>query len=198
MCPTHHGVTNNVSEYPVSRMREIKNLHESKAYSGNGLTHSSAETFIDETFSNTRVHLNNVDELPLASWGLTSIEIMASVNNFINVLSNIPRQTRSIFAHCIYSSFGEDYLEFDPREVITRLRIDQNLFISQTAVLQRFCLMDDVDNDEYPHKVRQNVISPIKDENQIWFLIMLREKCVQDPNLLLDIIENLNFIHLES
>lgn len=197
MCPTHHGITNNVQKYPVSRMQEIKLEHESKAYSGNGLTSSDAETFVDSTFLNDVPLLSNVDELPLKDYDLTSREIISDVNELIQVLSRVPRQTRSLYAYCLLASFGDDYLEFDPREVRTRLRTTDAIIIEHASILQRFRLVSDVDYDEYPQKVRQCITSTNKCDNQIWFLIMLRQKGLSNPNLLLDIIENLNFIYLE-
>lgn len=198
MCPTHHGVTNNVQQYPVSKMQEIKRNHESKAYTGNGLTASNAETFIDRTFSNFVNMLSNVDELPLAQYELTSSEIIGAVNNFIGIISSVPRNTRSLFAHCILSSRGDDYLEFDPREIAIRLGITDQTFITHSAILQRFNLLSDVDNDDYPHALRQFITSPTKDETHIWFLMMIRDKYSENPAKVLDIFENLNFIHLES
>jgi hypothetical protein len=198
MCRNHHGVTNNVSEYLVSRMQEIKFSHESKAYSGNGLTSSDAETFIDATFVNAVPELNNVNGLPLNDFGLGSDEIINSVNSLIQVISKIPRQTRSLYAHCILASFGDDYLEFDPREVRNRVKTTDNVFIEHAALLQRYGLMSDVDNDEYPHRLSQYITSPQTDDNQTWFLIMLRDECSVKPGLILDIMENLNFVHLEN
>lgn len=198
MCPTHHGVTDNISEFPVSRMQEIKSTHESKAITGNGLTSSQVETFVDATFVNAPPLLVNVNELPLDDYGLTSDEIINSVNLLIQVISRIPRQTRSLYAHCILSSFGDDYLEFEPREVRNRLGITDNVVIEHAALLQRYGLMSDVDNDDYPHRLSQGIISPQRDDSQIWFLIMLREKYSSRPQMLLDIIENLNFVHLET
>ncbi|WP_252180148.1 hypothetical protein [Endozoicomonas sp. 4G] len=198
MCPTHHEVTDNVQKYPVRKMQEIKRLHESKAYSGNGLTSSDAESFIDSTFIYEPVSLKNVNVLPTHEFGVSSDEIINTVNDLIKIIARVPRQTRSLLAHCILSSSGEYYLEFDPREIRTRLRIRDEEVMSHAAILQRFDLMSDVDNDEYPHALRQYVISPDRNDDQVWFLIMLREKGLSNPRLLLDIIENLNFIHLEA
>lgn len=198
MCPNHHGVTNNVSEYPVSRMQEIKLSHERKAYSGNGLTSSDAEIFIDATFGTAVPTLCNVNALPLHDYGLTSDEIIYSVNSLIQVISRIPRKTRSLYAHCIIASFGDDYLEFDPREVRNRLGTTDIVFIEHAVLLQKYGLMSDFDNDDYPHRLSQYITSPQRDDNQIWFLIMLRELCSVNPGLLLDIMGNLNFVHLEN
>lgn len=197
MCPTHHGVTNNVIEYPVSRMQEIKHAHESKAYTGNGLTASDAELFIDSTFANNTTLLKNLDELPFHDFGLTSQEIIDVANDFIQVISRVPRKTRSLYAHCMLSSHGDDFLEFDPREVRDRLQTTNNVFIEHTSILQRYNLLSDVDDDEYPHALRQYVIPPMRDDLQLWFLIMLRQVGHRNYVLLLDILENLNFVHLE-
>lgn len=190
--------SNNVSEYPVSRMQEIKLSHERKAYSGNGLTSSDAEIFIDATFGTAVPTLCNVNALPLHDYGLTSDEIIYSVNSLIQVISRIPRKTRSLYAHCIIASFGDDYLEFDPREVRNRLGTTDIVFIEHAVLLQKYGLMSDVDNDDYPHRLSQYITSPQRDDNQIWFLIMLRELCSVNPGLLLDIMGNLNFVHLEN
>ncbi len=198
MCPTHHGVTNNVQQYPVSKMKEIKREHESKAYIGNGLTASDADTFIDSTFSNIVNLLNNVEELHLSEYGFTNSEMINSVNDFIAAIARVPRQTRSLYAHCILSSHGDDYLEFDPREITIRLGISNQIFITNSSILKRYGFLSDIDNDEYPHGVRQYLISPTKDDNHIWFLMMVRDKYLTNPNQLLDIFENLNFIHIES
>ena len=199
MCPTHHGVTNNFKEYPVSRMKEIKCQHEGKAYAGQELTYRESECFIDSSFVDAIPILNNIDELPLTEYNLTSNEIINSVNNFIQTISNVPRKTRSLYAYCILCSFGDDYLEFDPREVRNRLGITDDIFLEHAGVLQRYRLLSEIDNDDYPQILRQFIISPSKrDDNQIWFLIMLRELRKSNRELLLDIIENLNFIHLET
>ncbi|MFB2846121.1 hypothetical protein ACE1BG_07520 [Aeromonas veronii] len=198
MCPTHHGVTNNVQQFPVSKLKKIKEVHESKAFMGNGLIASDAETFVDSTFSNNVNLISNVNELPLYNYGFTSAEIIGAVNNFITILSRVPRLTRSFYAHCIMSSHGDDNLEFDPREIAIRLRISEQIVIANSAILQRFGLLSEVDSDNYPHTLRQYVISPTKDDNHIWFLLMVRNKYLSNPMQILDIFENLNFVHLES
>ncbi len=169
MCPTHHGVTDKVSEFPVSRMQEIKHSHESKAYSDNGLTSSEIETFVDATFLDVAPILNNVNELPLNDYGLMNSEIISSVNSLIQVVSRIPRQTRSLYAHCILASFGDDSLEFDPREVRNRLGVTDNVVIEHAVILQRYRLMSDVDNDDHPHRLSQYIISPQSNDNQILY-----------------------------
>ena len=197
MCPTHHSVTDNVAEYPVYKMQNIKYNHENQSFASS-ITEQDIETFIDATFSNQVEELNNVDELPLENYGLTSDEIIDHVNSLIDRISRIPYLTRSLYAHCIINSFGDEYLEFDPREIEKRLRINSYTFIEHARILERFGLMSDIDNDDYPRRLSQYITSPDNDDNQKWFLIILRDTYSRAPYQILDIIENLNFNLLES
>lgn len=198
MCPTHHSVTDNVAEYPVHRMQQIKYDHENKSLTSN-ITEQNIQTFIDATFSNFVEPLTNVDALNLEDYGLTSEEIIDVVNSFINTISRVPYETRSLYTHCMLNSQGDEYLEFDPREVEIRLQIPHHIFMQHSYILQRYGLMSEYDNDEYPI-VRQYLTAPNDNDNddQKWFLIILRNSYLDNPYQLLDIIENLNFNLLES
>lgn len=44
MCPTHHSITNNVAEYSVSRMQEMKHDHEAKSVIGANITEQDIQT----------------------------------------------------------------------------------------------------------------------------------------------------------
>lgn len=197
MCPTHHGVTNNVEQYSVIKMQEIKATHESKAYTEYWSDAGAANLFVDITFSNVVSLLSNVDELSLSAYGLTSIGIIETVNDFIKIMSRVPRANRIIFAHCLISSSGDYYLEFDPREIAMRLGINDNTFIDYSVILKRMNFLSEVDSDNYPNKLSQYIKSPTGDENHIWFLMMIRDRFYSEPSKLLDVFENLNFVHLE-
>ncbi|MDC5391594.1 hypothetical protein [Acinetobacter baumannii] len=197
MCPNHHKITNDVHAYTVQTMREIKLTHEAKSY-GYRADEQDIQNFIDETFYNSVQPLNNVDALPLGTYGLKSENIIDLVNDFIDVLSRIPYQTRSFYAHCMVNSYGAEYLEFDPREIENRLRIPYYIYTQHADLLERYNLMSELDNDDYP-RVRQYLIAPCDNDNedQKWFLILFRNHFSQTPSLLIDIIENLNFTLLE-
>ena len=197
MCPTHHSVTDNVVEYPVLRMQQIKYDHESKSLSSN-IPEQDIQTFIDATFSNYVEPLTNVDALNLKDYGLTSEQIIDVVSSFINTISRIPYKTRILYTHCMLNSHGDEYLEFDPREIEIRLRIEHHMFMQHSHILQRYGLMSEYDNDDY-QIVRQYLTAPNDNnkDDQKWFLIILRNNYLNDPERLLDIIGNLNFNLLE-
>ncbi|WP_318481252.1 hypothetical protein [Photobacterium leiognathi] len=196
MCSTHHKVTDEVDVYDVAKMRDIKKRHESKRLNVN---EDYIGIFLDSAYTGEIEYPQNLNVLDLESYDLTSDEIIDDVEDLINDLAQLPRDTRSIYFYALtISECVDEYIQFDPRELAVKLRVRDEEIIKQTKIIQRYGLMSEVDTDEYPHEVWQGFLSKDSDNNQIWFLQLLIKYCRRNNDLLRDIIENLNFIHLEK
>lgn len=197
MCPTHHKITNNVAIYDVNAMRKIKSDHESKAFYDNSIDKLSS-VFVDQEFGEILSYPENLEELHLSYYDRNSKTFFNDAIALINKIACTPLLTRSFYAHgLLRSSINELSISFDPRELETRLRIDENTVYHHAAILERYGLLSDLDNEEHPRKLKYWFTTFDREDNQIWLLHLIIKRFSNSPEILLDIFENLNFSHLD-
>ncbi len=194
MCGTHHDVTNNVEYYTVAVMKEIKENHELLSHMNYG--NQFDERFIDYSLGNVVDIPNNYRKLDIS---YCKQEFFDEARKLILELSSLPSPTRSFYAHALNNSYCDDLtLSFDPREIEQRLSINSQLLITQCEILKRRGLLSELDNDEYPYRVRYYFCGKDFDDQQILFLTLLRTYTLNTPLVLIDIIQNLNFVLLDE
>lgn len=196
MCPTHHDITDDVRVYDVAKMVRIKKEHEAKRLN---VDSDDIDVFLDTAYTGELEYPKNIDLLDLDSYDLTSDIILNDIEDLMDSLARLPRITRSLYAYALtISEIGDDYIRFDPRELATKLDVTDDEIIKQTKIIQRHNLMSVADGENSPWEVWQCFLSQDSDYHQIWFLQLLMDFCGNDFALIHDIIENLNFIHLEE
>ncbi|HCG7110636.1 TPA: hypothetical protein NJ338_004493 [Vibrio parahaemolyticus] len=196
MCGTHHDITNDVIRYSVSTMKKIKSDHESVSIRSDEQS-LLTERFIDSSLSNSIEFPQNFGLLDLS---YCDEKFFIEARKFIQSFSSLPVSTLSFYAHALNNSYfdpGNLSISFDPREMITRLGLQQHIIETHVGILQRSGLMSDLDSDESPFKVRYHFLGKDYDDYQIHFLCLLKGYCNDKPMLTLDIFENLNFIQID-
>jgi len=198
MCGTHHDITNNVLNYPVSVMQNIKKNHESLSLNSSTVatTNIFIDAFTDLCLSNSIEFPHNYKRLNLSE---CESKFFIEAKKLIEIFVNLPSSTRAFYAHALRNSYCDEiWLSFDPRELITRLHIDSQTLNNHVAILQRFNLLSDLNNEEYPLVVRYHFRGQDYEDQQIYFLYLLKKYCEDKPYVLLDMFENLNFILLDE
>ena len=195
MCGNHHDVTNDVRRYTVKVMKNIKANHESLSHANNNYNNQFMELFIDASLGNVVDIPNNYGKLDTS---YCEQDFFDEAEKFILELASLPKSTRSFYAHALNNSYCDELtVSFDPREIKQRLNIDDQVLLTHCEILKRKELLSDLYNDEYPHKVRYYFCGKDYDDQQIFFLTLLRKYTSNIPFVLIDMIENLNFILLD-
>lgn len=197
LCGTHHDITNDVDRFPVELMKNMKKNHENISLSNHThLNNRDIDIFIDAS-------LHNEAQFP-KNYGLLDTtycddDFFTEANEIIKNIARLPLNTRSFYANALNNSYGNGLsISFDPREIEQRLGINQEIIMTHVTILQRVGLLSDLDNDEYPIKLRYHFIGQDWLDQQIHFLSLLKKFCLDKPFVLLDIIENLNFVLIDK
>lgn len=155
MCHEHHVETNDVEEFPVRRLREIKASHE-EAFSGSTspLSEAALKTAVEEIVASEIVdHTDRVElHLPqtlakfgeLLEFGLTSDELrgsIAAVEPGLRALRRVPVDARSVLA--IVVDRGYEYMDdlaVPAHEIESATALDQQALANQVQTLARYGL----------------------------------------------------------
>lgn len=98
MCYKHHRVTNDTDEYTVKKLKKMKKDHEKKF---SDAASRIQESISDLTASNVATYTTNCSKVNTAlDWGLSKkelSELSAALNEYIDLLKELPLSTRSFF-----------------------------------------------------------------------------------------------------
>ncbi len=198
MCPTHHEVTNDVKRFTVDVLKNMKAEHEQKIRNSNRST-EIPEVFFDSGLDEHLELPNNFNALgiDLADYHPNFFE---DSKDLMIRIADLPRTTRSFYLRALYRAFveGDCSLGFDPREIEDRLICSHDVIMKHADILNRAGLLSELDDDESPRKYRYWFTTLDKDDNQIWFLNLIKEKYSNQLEILEDMILELNFNRLES
>lgn len=198
MCPTHHTITNNVAVYDVAAMQKIKADHEKKSFITPEVLELSSQ-FIDAEIGTVFTLPENLNALDISDSERDSPTFLRDAKSILSAIAELPRLTRSFYAHALLRSKVYDLsIGFDPRELETRLKINQNTVFHHASILQRARLLSDLDNEEYPIRLNYWFTTFDREDNQIWLLQLIYRKFNSVQFDLLDIFENLNYSRLEG
>lgn len=112
MCYEHHKITDDVEQYSVERMREIKYLHEAKF---SNIERLIGDEIVDLSKMDTPKYPDNIRRINIAlQWNLSNDELLESkkgFNDLLDKLTKLTRETRQVLAIILQHSFvdGRDF-----------------------------------------------------------------------------------------
>lgn len=198
LCGTHHSVTNNTSVYTVSKMRDMKSVHEAHSFRQ---PTKMLEYFVDAT-SNQHYDLpKNFLNLDTSGWDDTSF---VEARNLLMRIATLPQLTRSLYANALIGTVPRDLSLFvDPDELSIRLRVPAAKLEPHFAILVRAGLVTEWSAEEaymcgrppFRHFYLRGLD---REDYGNYFLVLLNRRYRAESKVLRDIIENLNFLHLDD
>jgi len=194
MCPIHHKITNNTNIYNVKKMIEIKLKHEKKSFEVDKITDFS-KTYINNELDKIINYPSNLENLSLTEYERTE-KFFLTAKLLMTRIYNLPMKIRNFYANALlYADINDLNISFNPTKLKAIININDNDIRNNVSILHKNNLMwDDYDGENLcfwfttPNK---------SDDDQIWFLQLIRNRFFIEPITLLDIFTNLNFIHLE-
>lgn len=203
MCGTHHTETNDVNHYTVELMKEMKRAHEAKVFVSRAEASEELQhRFVDATANPSYCLPENFLQLDLQGWDDHSF---VEANRLLDRIAQLPPLTRSLYAHAlIYSVQGDLWLFVDPVELSHRLespmlKLDQHFAVLSRCELVTEWLPEEAELAGRSFKGRHFYLRGLDREDYgIYFLCLMRKRFGAEPDLLIDIIENLNFPLLDA
>lgn len=203
MCGTHHTVTNDVNLYTVDAMKEMKRTHEAQAFMSRAEPSLELQNrFVDATANQCYRLPENFLQIDLQGWDDRSF---IEAKHLLDRIAQLPPLTRSLYAHAlIYSVPGDLSLFVDPVELSCRLETPMWTLDQHFAVLSRYELVTEWLPEEAElagrsFKGRHFYLRGLDREDYgIYFLCLMRRRFGAEPDVLLDIVENLNFPLLDA
>lgn len=199
LCPTHHVVTNDVGIYTVDVMWRLKADHE-KSATGVPIDPRMEESFIDHNVVSDKLP-DNLKQLDLS---YCEIPFFQKVNRLLDRIAGLPQRTRSLYAYAlVYAIPGDLYLCVNPLELSLRLRQSREDLDAHFGILEQVDLVTSWEEDEgkNEHRIsgrRYYFRGLDRDDNGIYFLYLMRKRFFGETEMLVDIIENLNFPLLDQ
>lgn len=201
LCYEHHVVTNNVKEFPVQRMQEMKAIHEAKFTDA---LQRIERAFVDEA-SNTSVKgggsLRKLHEVQ--KWDLNDEqhgEMVEQFNVFAEKLRKVPRDTRELLLVLVERSSrprwgegGRGKLSVPHREIAAAVRRGDAEIREHVTILQRYGFAGGERSDE--NQVDYIYVWDLANDWRIWE--ELRDFSKKTGTPLYELIVDLNFRSLD-
>lgn len=165
MCHKHHVVTDNVTEYPVEKLRQMKRNHESK-YSGIiGQMMSSVTDYGISSEVRPCCNCKRISEL--LEWGLTDEENSANaeiLNRHLEKLRDLPIETRRLLGIMVMRSYWDRYDCVVPIHEIERATgLDPASIMQNVEILERRRITSGIEvEDDIP------TCSLLEDPDTLW------------------------------
>ena len=201
LCRNHHTETNDVVRYPTPVMRQMKASHEAKAHLGITPTAEAQQRFVDQSITSNLQLPSNFQQLDLT---YLADSFFPDAYKIMNAVASLPQLTRSLYAHALaYGRVGDLSIYCDPMELSQRLNttpqsLEQHFSILEHAGLMWFPEYDTEWRDSPTIGTRSYFRQFDRDDNGIWFLILVCNRFAQDKAVLVDIFESLNFQLLDT
>ena len=201
LCRHHHAVTNNVEEYPVHAMRKLKADHIVKVQVTGTPNVALSERFVDQSQKGNLQLPSNFGQLDISG---CEHQFFVEAQTILKAIAHLPALTRSLYANALANShIGDLYIYCDPFELGLRLKVDPYTLNSQFIVLENQGLMW---VPEHSDQWREQPMSGWRsyfrqfdrDDNGIYFLWLMRNRFASEPQVLVDVVENLNFNLLDA
>jgi len=195
MCYDHHRITDDVDEFPVERLKEIKKLHEQK-FTDIAIkiqqSISDLTTFSEISYSKCCKKIDTV-----LKWRNSNIELMEcskEANIWAEKLKRLPIDTRKVFSIMINRSDDNAY---KPKVVLHEIEqvtgLPASEMIKHYEMLERYGFLSGIDNDDYG-----NPISFINELDSGWpFWANLKQFTTETTVTLEELVVNLNFCLLD-
>ena len=197
LCHRHHVITNNVKEFTVERMQQLKRYHESKV--NDFATHLQ---FRVTDLTKREVEKPTVMPRKLASvcnWSLTDEELTvtaADLNKVLAVLREVPIQARHLLVVAVERSEGPDNQgrrHFSPEEVDLACGLTARKTGPLWGVLDRYGFAWDFGENE-TGRVKFALVSPQCDWN-VWDTFLEFQDAI--PGAIHELVVGLNFALLD-
>lgn len=152
MCYEHHIVTNDVIEYPVSKLKKMKKDHEDK-FSGviQKMQNSIVDYGVAANFSESKVCQALSDRLGYGCSNIENSENSHILNKLLSSLIDLPIETRFLLSIMVSRSFmnkwGECSVPLHEIELATGK--DSSYILQQIDILKRRNLISEPEIDEY-------------------------------------------------
>lgn len=196
LCRHHHEVTNHVEEYSVQAMWKLKADHVAKVQFTGVSGNTMSERFVDLSLIGNLQLPVNFGQLDLSH---LEPEFFVEAQRMLRAIAILPALTRSLYANALANShIGDLYIYCDPFELGLRLGVAQDILHFHFVVLESHGLMwmpEHKDQWREPPKSgwRSYFRQFDRDDNGIHFLWLMRKRFASETQVLVDILENLNF-----
>jgi len=136
MCYEHHVVTNNVDEYPVSRLKQMKKAHEDKF---SGILQKMRNSIVDYGITDTFIESKACQSLCAECSFEENVENAKVLNKLLHRMTDLPIETRILLGIMVSRSF-EDWQRnciVPLHEVAAATGKDESYILSQIEILGR-------------------------------------------------------------
>lgn len=199
LCANHHLVTNDVANYPVTVMKNMKLAHE-KFMQNTSLAPEKVDQFVNVTHNQIINLPQNLKILgPLLGGGLSPTEqntLLQHAQYYFSRFKIIPELTRILYAHLLLLSFDDDVSTgVDLSQVRIYLQQQENNLLPHYRILEQHGLLTDVyeDDNVYPPRYCRWFKTFDKDDYVAWLLKDIREYYKPCPQKLPEMFADLNF-----
>lgn len=201
LCQRHHKETNDVIRFPASVMKKMKADHEAKANATNTPSDLAQQRFIDRSSSSNPQFPSNLRRLDLSN---VDRSFFPDARKIMEAVANLPSLTRSLYANALaYGHIDDLSIYCDPIEMEQRLGVTSRELLPHFSILERHGLMwipeyQDDWRDPPTRGARSYFRQFDRDDNGIYFLILVCREFKVKKSVLIDIIESLNFQMLDA
>lgn len=201
LCERHHTETNDVTRFSTATMKKMKASHEAKANIENTPDDAIQQRFIDQSTSSSLQLPRNLLQLDLS--GVNS-SFFSDACEIMSAVANLPNLTRSLYANALANSRSGDFFIYcDPLELAQRLNINHQSLDPHFSILEGSELMWFPEwRDDWGNLPTQGCRSYFRqfdrDDNGIYFLMLVCRRFSKEKALLVDIFESLNFQLLDA
>lgn len=152
MCYEHHIVTNDVIEYPVSKLKKMKKDHEDK-FSGviQKMQNSIVDYGVAVNFSESKVCQALSDRLGYGCSNIENSDNSRILNKLLSNLIDLPIETRFLLSIMVSRSFENKWgsCSVPLHEIESATGKDSSYILQQIDILKRRNLISEPEIDEY-------------------------------------------------
>ncbi len=194
LCYDHHQITNDEEKYPISKMKDIKNVHEAKFAK---IIDDISSSIIDKTLLNELDSSKNLLKInKICKWDLNEAQLKETLQDFRifeGQLCNLTRDTRKVLSVLIVQAakFSNRIHLYELEKLIS---IDKVLLSEYLQILEKYKL---IALDEFDKYGKQLVV--LSDLLPGWNILAdLYEFSLVAEISLDDIIVDMNLSHLDE
>lgn len=199
LCYPHHRITNDVLKFPTEALQAMKRNHEQAAW-GAPLPGRLAERFLDQSLQSEISMPRNLGQIEVE--GLEQ-DFFEHAPVLLTKIAQQPQLTRSLYAHAfVRAIIGDLFMCFALPELEITLQQPVGVLDAHLGVLIRAGLLTEGDQDSDSREFAMR--GPMfyfcgldRVDNGIYLLFLIYQRFRNEPELILDLFENLNFSLLE-
>jgi len=196
MCHAHHKITDDVHQYTVQRLQDIKEQHESKFTDVISTIQNSFHDHTQSSMVKASLTLNRINKV--LSWKNTSEELaenLEEVNAFSERLRTLPVQARQLYCLMIKIAEHQTHMGYNVsvHELKLRTGVDGNSLREVINVLDKYGFIQ----EGFPDDMNLPTIQ-ISELSSGWPIASdLKDFCEKEKFALEELINDLNFSILD-